>query len=722
MGSVHGDALHLLRDVEAQAQRVLIGAVFSVHAAGRLDPELRHAQFRVGVGEGVVQRAHPRNFSQIGDCADKRLVGIKRQRVQIKLHRLVIVQLYRQPDLLVPGRGEGVRSEAFDANIVIPVHPHGRGHGHIPIRLGDTEIVVAVSAGGGQFQHLRRRFDILAHKHCPAVRHHFHAADGLVRGVAQENGDRRTLGLGDDAAHDRTVQRIINGEVAVLGGVDPAVLHGVVQRFLRQTFRQYHSPRFAGVAPLTFVVILVVGRRDVPALVQRQIIILAIHHAVFPGHFQQGDCRVILGAVVVEPLKIPMNGIRMVELADGTGDGGQRLIVIFQCCGHIFKIRLIPGLPAGGIEGGDMPQLLVLRPCHLKAEKPHKIPVGHGSGRLLPRRPVSADVRAIRVDGAHISVVKGIAVVGDGEKVQTIHLRRVLERFLHAPGAVGNIGVGVELTEVQIPVKVKFFRENDPGHFPGFAAPGDGICLEIRRSEVLFKANWPGIQRIGLVIHPVGGDCVINVGAFVLAGQGNFLPGADRAALGQNGHTGRRFHHFSRLLRLRVVLHLHAPVQRKDADVGVRFFLNIGVPACKEVILAKRIGNQRHRLASVAAVKGKIFAIPENLPFIRPGGDAVSVVFHGCGGHAVSVRQDDPVLRHRQVPFRTGGNRVAGEGGFRGRNHKIFSQQDTRRVAKERHQHVLPAGQFLHAGDLLIHRRRSGGKPEQRKKSCRQHN
>ena len=348
----------------------------------------------------------------------------------------------------------------------------------------------------GQFQHLRRRSHILAHKHFPFVRHHLHAADGLVRGVAQENGDRRTLGLGDDAAHDRTVQLIINGKVTVLRGVDPAVLHGSVQRFLRQTFRQYHSPRFAGIAPLTFVVILVVGGRDVPALVQRQIIILAVHHAVFPGHFQQGDYRVILGAVVVEPLKIPMNGIRMVELADGTGDGGQRLIVIFQCCGHIFKIRLIPGLPAGGIEGGDMPQLLIFRPCHLKAEKPHKIPVGHGSGRLLPSRPVSADVRAIRVDGAHISVVKGIAVVGHGEKVQTIHLGRILKRVLHTPVAVGNIGVGVELTEVQIPVKVKFFRENDPGRFPGFAAPGNGICPEICRSEALFKANWPGIQRI----------------------------------------------------------------------------------------------------------------------------------------------------------------------------------------------------------------------------------
>ena len=487
VGSVHGDVLHLLRDTEAQAQRVLVSSGFPVHAAGGHDPELRHAHIFVGVREGVVQRIHARHFSQVGNSFDQRVISIKRQGFHGKIHRLVIVQRHRQADFLAPDRGGRVRREAPDADVVIPVHPHGRGHGHISIRLGDAEIVVAVSAINGQFQHLRRRSDIGAVNHLSAVGHHFHLADGLVRGVAQENGDFRFLGLGEDAAHDRAVQFIINGKVAVLGGVDPAVFHGGVQRFFRQILRQNHGARIACVAPLPVVVILVVGGRDVPALVQRQIVISAVHHAVFPGHFQQGDCRVIFGTVVVEPLEIPVNVVRVVELADGTGDGGQRLVVIFQRGGHIGKIFLISGLPAGGVECGNMSQLLVLRPGHLKAEKSHEILAGHRSCRFLPRSPVGADARAVPVDFACTGVIEGIAVVGDGEKVQIFHLGRILKRFLHAPCAVGNIGVGVELTEVQIPVKVEFLRKNDLGHFPGLAALGDGVRLEVRRAEALLK-------------------------------------------------------------------------------------------------------------------------------------------------------------------------------------------------------------------------------------------
>ena len=125
---------------------------------------------------------------------------------------------------------------------------------------------------------------------------------------------------------------------------------------------------------------------------------------------------------MVESLEIPVDDVRVVELADGAGDGGQRLVVIFQRRWHVFKIFLIPGLPAGSVEGGDMPQLLVLLPGHLKAEQPHKVLVRHGSRRLFSRRPVGADAHAVRADRACVGVVKGIAVVGDGEKVQIFHL------------------------------------------------------------------------------------------------------------------------------------------------------------------------------------------------------------------------------------------------------------------------------------------------------------
>ena len=105
VGSVYGDVLHLLRDMEAQAQRFFVGAVFPVYAACRYDPKLCHSQFRVGVREGMAQRPHARRCSRVGDRFDQRAVGIKRQGFHEEIHRLIIVQLYRQLDFLVPGRG-----------------------------------------------------------------------------------------------------------------------------------------------------------------------------------------------------------------------------------------------------------------------------------------------------------------------------------------------------------------------------------------------------------------------------------------------------------------------------------------------------------------------------------------------------------------------------------------------------------------------------------------
>ena len=114
----------------------------------------------------------------------------------------------------------------------------------------------------------------------------------------------------------------------------------------------------------------------------------------------------------------------------------------------------------------------------------------------------------------------------------------MVKGFLHAPGAVGKVGVGVELTKVYVPIRGEFLRENGLCHLSGFAALGFGIGLEVRRGEALLKANWGSIRHIGLIIHTVGGDHEIDFGAFVLAGQGDLLPGADLAALRRNHHLG----------------------------------------------------------------------------------------------------------------------------------------------------------------------------------------
>ena len=98
--------------------------------------------------------------------------------------------------------------------------------------------------------------------------------------------------------------------------------------------------------------------------------------------------------------------------------------------------------------------------------------------------------------------------------------------------------MGVELTKVYVPIRGEFLRENGLGHLAGFAALRLGIGLEVRRGEALLKANRVGIQPVRLIIHPVGGDREINLGAFFLAGQGDLLPGADLAALRRNHHLG----------------------------------------------------------------------------------------------------------------------------------------------------------------------------------------
>ena len=114
----------------------------------------------------------------------------------------------------------------------------------------------------------------------------------------------------------------------------------------------------------------------------------------------------------------------------------------------------------------------------------------------------------------------------------------MVEGFLHASGAVGKVGVGVELAEVYVPIRGEFLRENGLGHLSGFAALRLGIGLEVRRGEALLKADRGSIQHIRLIVHAVGGDREINLGVFIPAGQDDFLPGADLAALRRNHHLG----------------------------------------------------------------------------------------------------------------------------------------------------------------------------------------
>ena len=499
-----------------------------------------------------MQRPHCRNRSGGGEGADWGIVGVKRQGVQRKVHRLMVEKLHAQPDFLPAHRRRRVRSEAVDAHIIVPLHPDGRGDGDIPVRLSNAEIIVAVSAGDGQFQGFRGRFHLLPGNHHAAVGNHRHLADGAVRWVIQGYPNHRIACGGNDGAHDRAVEFIENLQVAVLRGVDPAAAQGVEKGFLRQFFCQRHRPRLAGVAPTAVVVGLIVGGRYVPAPIQGAVIVSAVRDAVLSRHLQQGNHGVGGRAVVAKVLKVTIERARVVELADGIRLGSQRLIIGFQSRGTAGVGRLIPGLPARGAEGVQMPQLLVLRPGHLVAEDANEGSVRHSGSGCLTRRPFFTDGGAVHSNGAVHGVVKGIAVVGDGEEVQVFRLRGVGKGLLHAALAVGQVGVGVKLAEIQVPLPRLLLRKDAFGHLAVLPALFGCVGTEVQRPESRRRADRLLAGRKSGEGFTVGGQGNEDNRVLRFTAQGDFGFGRDFTTQGRDGDGGNRFPvgHFHRL-RLR---------------------------------------------------------------------------------------------------------------------------------------------------------------------------
>ena len=171
----------------------------------------------------------------------------------------------------------------------------------------------------------------------------------------------------------------------------------------------------------------------------------------------------------------------MVELAHPFRRCRQGLQIALQSVHPL----LVPGLPAGGSEGINMSDSQILRPGHFIAENAHKRLIRHGLRGSLARGPFLADGCAICVHGTLPGIVKGVAVIRHREEVQVLHLFGIGEGFCHISLAVGNIGMGMQLAEIEIPVTVQItFRHLDFRHHHG---------IHMERT----------IQQDTLDIHPV---------------------------------------------------------------------------------------------------------------------------------------------------------------------------------------------------------------------------
>ena len=377
--------------------------------------------------------------------------------------------------LFVGNRGGRAAFSLGNAKLERFADPDGSGHGQIAVALGDADKVIGV---------LRRQFhaDGALGEICgtvpgigdlAGVDDQFDLGDGIgAVGIVEGDLEVQLLGNVDDGAHHAAVDRVVQREVLVLGGVHTARSERCVDAVFGKVVGQDDVAGVVGVAPAALVVILVVGRGDVPALVERHDVLLVAgiiaacaDLAFAVADFDHVHTGVNNSIPVTEVNEVAERRARMVELADGVGALclRQELVVGLQASilGLVVERRVVAGDDAGGIEGVDMAG--TAGPRHFKArngdhaarvfriERGDRVLIGL-PGLLAVFRCFGHVVeRALGVGCA--GLVKVVGMVGERDEVNVRAFRQILDIIQCAfqrASAVGILRVGVQLAEVAL--------------------------------------------------------------------------------------------------------------------------------------------------------------------------------------------------------------------------------------------------------------------------------
>ena len=343
----------------------------------------------------------------------------------------------------------GICGEGGDLHGLPLLDPHRGRHRNIPVGLGNAQIVIAVSGGQGEGYVPGSGGHIFGIRHLATVHDDLHGAHSTVGEIRK--GGRQIHGfshpaVGQHGTKEIAVQFVQDLQVRILRGIDPAGAQSGSESLLCQSFRIDHSPSAVSGAPGTVVIVLVVGWGHMPACVQGHGVGI-VAFCSLADHLQQSHGGIRLHAVMGEIFKFAVEGAVVVELADGAGDRGQGLVVMFQGCCIIGEVTLLAALEAGGEEGGNMAQAVV--PGHFKSVKSQKISGGGGQGGFPAQSPFLADGGCILTQHALLGSVKGVGMVGNSQKIQPRYGSGIGISFHRCAGAIGIGGVAMKLAEEQ---------------------------------------------------------------------------------------------------------------------------------------------------------------------------------------------------------------------------------------------------------------------------------
>ena len=231
--------------------------------------------------------------------------------------------------------------------------------------------------------------------------------------------------------------------------------NGVVYRIFREFARQNDAAGGVGIAPVALVVVLVVGRGDMPALVQRAGVVLIAgeipalsYRALTIADLDEVYALVIGLRVVTEVGEVAEGRAGVVELGERALNFHQLVVVVDMAGGVVCIIRVVAALIAKCIKSVDVSE--AAGPGHLEAVDADKVLVGNGSGSRVTLCPLSAerthifskiDLRILDLCIVGGLISERVRVVGDGEEVEVFDPRSMLKCLSNAARAVGDVGV-----------------------------------------------------------------------------------------------------------------------------------------------------------------------------------------------------------------------------------------------------------------------------------------
>ena len=481
VGGVDADVHQCIRIEHIQIDGLGEGVLLAVllHHGGDLNGE--HTGGGGGVVEGDIQRAALAQRVALVALAlihadDGAADGVG-QGLDGGIGVLAVEEGGGQGQLLVGDGSGGAADHVGDAQLQALTHPHGGGDRQIAVPLGDTDEIVAVIRiqRHGQAALIQLGGVGPGVDHFAGVDHHLHLGDGVALvGIVDGDLKIQLLGdLGDTGAHHLTVDGVAQLQVLILGGVHPQGPDGLVDALFGEVVGEDNVTGVVGIAPAALVVVLVVGGSQVPALIQRHDVLLiagivaaGADLALAVTHLHHIHTAVNDGIPVGEVTEVTEGGAGMVELADGVHTLGltQQSVVGLHTgvVGLVVEGGVVAGDHAGGVEGVDVAG--AAGPCHLEAAQRH-----HGTGVLgvegidgaLIGAPAVVGVGVLHQRGViqsalHVSIGLGVEVVGVVGEGHELHVGAggdaldVVQRRGQRTGAVGILGVAVELTEVQL--------------------------------------------------------------------------------------------------------------------------------------------------------------------------------------------------------------------------------------------------------------------------------